>query len=123
MSDNDHAASDRGAGDDRVVRLRNGVLELVICSLLHRAPSYGGEIIEMLSGDEVLAAGAGTVYPLLSRLRGQGLVETSWQESPLGPPRKYYRLTGSGERFLGRGVHAWRELVAAMGDYVKDVSQ
>lgn len=114
---------DKEAGEDRVVRLRNGVLELAICSLLHRAPTYGGAIVEELSGDEALAAGAGTVYPLLSRLRGQGLVETSWQESPLGPPRKYYRLTASGERFLIRGVRAWRELVTAMDDYVKDVAQ
>lgn len=110
------------SGDDRVVRLRHGVLELAICALLHRGPSYGGHIVEQLRVDEALAAGSGTVYPLFSRLRGHGLVATSWEESPLGPPRKYYRLTDEGERFLVRGAATWRELEKAMDGCVKDVA-
>nr|WP_297747115.1 PadR family transcriptional regulator [uncultured Tessaracoccus sp.] len=64
--------------------------------------------------DRALATTRGAVYPMLSRLRSSGLVETTWHESPSGPPRRCYRLTAEGEQAHVRRAEAWRELVADM---------
>ena len=87
-------------------QFRRGVLELAILALLRDAELYGAEIIERLRGTEGLNAGAGTVYPLLSRLGRSNLVHTTWRESPVGPPRKYYRLTPAGQRVHAELAHA-----------------
>ncbi len=54
-----------------------------------------------------MATSEGTIYPLLSRLRREGLVEATWQESSSGPPRRYYELTGAGARALDQFAHEW----------------
>lgn len=59
-----------------------------------------------------LAISAGTVYPLLARLRKGGLVEAHWEESPVGPPRKFYSLTARGEQVLASMTSAWASLAA-----------
>lgn len=100
--------------DDRATQLRRGVLELAILSLLDRERSFGGAIVETLAAHPGLAASAGTVYPLLTRLRTAGLLATEWEESPSGPPRKYYSLTPQGRRELGALTESWRELRAAV---------
>jgi PadR family transcriptional regulator PadR len=68
---------------------------------------YGLDIARALSHDGVLMGGEGTLYPLLSRLRKAGWVDTTWQESPAGPPRRYYRLTHDGERALAEFARLW----------------
>ena len=102
------------ARDDRAVQLRKGVLELAILALLEKQERYGGEIVDELGGRPGLEASAGTVYPLLTRLRTSGLVETSWRESPVGPPRKYYRLSESGRTELAEMTRSWRDLSATL---------
>lgn len=104
--------------DDRTTQLRKGAMDLAVLALLRQAPRYGGEIVELLSGLPGLDAGAGTVYPVLTRLRSGKLVDTSWRESTKGPPRKYYRLTGEGERALGDLSNAWRRLAHAMASLI-----
>ncbi len=107
---------------DRVAQLRKGVLELAILGLLRAHESYGGEIVTALAARPGLDASAGTVYPLLSRLKTSGLVDTRWAESTSGPPRKYYQLSAAGQAALTDGTQAWRGLVHAL-DSLLEVSE
>ena len=99
-------------------QLRRGLLELSILSLLDRGPSYGYEIATRLAAIPPLAAGEATVYPLLRRLRGDGLLETFWQESADGPPRQYYRLTPAGRRHLKQMGQEWRAVVQGINGFL-----
>lgn len=99
-----------GSRDERVAQLRKGVLELAILAILSGGQAYGGELVERLAEHDGLAASRGTVYPLLARLKKAGAVVTSWEESPVGPPRKYYALTDSGRASLVDLRAAWAEL-------------
>ena len=101
-------------------QLRRGVLELCILAIIERAPSYGYEIVTELAATPQLAAGEGTVYPLLRRLKKDGLVETFWQESAAGPPRQYYRITPRGSTSLQVMREDWRGLLEAMQRYGKN---
>ncbi|HSN44281.1 MAG TPA: PadR family transcriptional regulator [Propionibacteriaceae bacterium] len=104
-------------------QFRRGVLELAILALLRDAELYGAEIIDRLRGTDGLSAGAGTVYPLLSRLGRSNLVHSTWRESPVGPPRKYYRLTPAGQRVLADLAHDWRGMSRALGSLLEGVGQ
>ena len=75
--------------------------------MLKEGPTYGLEIARHLTRDGVLMASEGTLYPLLSRLRKAGLVDTTWQESTSGPPRRYYTLTEPGARALVAFTRTW----------------
>src|SRR2546423_392976 len=79
-----------------VEQLRGGTLEYCVLSLLAGEERYGFELIKLLGDVEGMVTTEGTIYPLLSRLRRDGLVETTWQESLSGPPRRYYRTTPAG---------------------------
>lgn len=81
-------------------QLRKGLVELAILGLLRQQARYGSQLVDDLADHPALAITAGTVYPLLARLARSGLVVTSWQESPVGPPRKYYALTEAGRSRL-----------------------
>ena len=76
-------------------------------ALLRTGPSYGVEMSARLARRAVLFTNEGTLYPLLSRLRKQEWVETFWQESTSGPPRRYYQLTAEGTAALEAFVQAW----------------
>ena len=73
---------------------KKGVLELCVLSLLHKRECYGYEISEFLS--EHIDISDGTVYPILRKLKTDGLLTTYLQEESGGPPRKYYQLTQLG---------------------------
>jgi PadR family transcriptional regulator, regulatory protein PadR len=95
-------------GDTRVLtQLRRGVLEYCVLALLHDRPHYGFDLVRQLSESDGLLTSEGTIYPLLSRLRKDGLVTTTWQESEAGPPRRYYALTPEGRRALDGFVRDW----------------
>lgn len=81
---------------DDLSQLRRGAVELAVLLLLADGELYGGALVDALAQYRFLVTGRGTVYPMLSRLRSAGLVETTWHESPVGPPRRYYRLTAQG---------------------------
>jgi PadR family transcriptional regulator PadR len=100
--------------DSRVSQFRKGALELGILALLDRGELYGVEIVDLLAEHSGLEASAGTIYPLLSRLKKAGVVDTSWRESPVGPPRKYYRLSDQGRRELVGMTRSWRDLSATL---------
>jgi len=74
------------------------------------------EIVDRLAECPGLEASAGTVYPLLSRLKKAGVVDTTWRESPVGPPRKYYRLSAAGRRELAEMTRSWRDIAHAIDD-------
>lgn len=102
--------------DGRVSQFRKGVLELAILTLLDAGELYGVEIVDRLDGLPGLGASGGTVYPLLSRLKKSGVVDTTWRESPVGPPRKYYRLSASGKAELREMTESWRGMAAAIDE-------
>jgi PadR family transcriptional regulator PadR len=100
--------------DGRISQFRKGAVELAILGLLHAGEAYGGEIVESLAVHPGLAISAGTVYPLLSRLRKSGVIDSFWRESPVGPPRKYYRLTSQGVAEFDAMARAWEGVAGAM---------
>ncbi|HEY2202745.1 MAG TPA: PadR family transcriptional regulator, partial [Solirubrobacteraceae bacterium] len=79
--------------ESAISQLRRGVLEFCVLALLRDSERYGVEIVRTLGEADGLVTTEGTLYPLLGRLRREGAVETSWRESPAGPPRRYYKLT------------------------------
>ncbi|MBK3596550.1 MULTISPECIES: PadR family transcriptional regulator [Streptomyces] len=88
-------------------QLRKGVLEYCVLALMRDGPRYGVELLRELGETEALATSQGTVYPLLSRLRRDELVVTSWRESDSGPPRRYYELTEAGHAALTEFAGTW----------------
>ena len=101
-------------GADTILsNLRRGALEYCVLALLQGGSRYGLDIARTLTHDGVLMSGEGTLYPLLARLRRAGLVETSWQESPSGPPRRYYALTALGTAVLRAEARRLESLVLA----------
>lgn len=95
-------------------QLRKGVLDLVVISSLTAAPTYGGALLERLARHEALEVVAGTLYPLLTRLRAAGLLDAHWDESPSGPPRKIYTVTPQGRSRLVELQQEWRALQDAV---------
>jgi PadR family transcriptional regulator PadR len=94
------------------VQLKKGVLELCVLALLSRADAYGYEIASRLA--KGIEMGEGTVYPLMRRMQADGLVETYLVESPAGPSRKYYRLTGAGRAGLAAQTAEWTTFSSAV---------
>jgi PadR family transcriptional regulator PadR len=90
-----------------ISQLRRGVLEFCVLALLRNGERYAFELVRTLSEAEGMVTSEGTLYPLLARLRREGLVETTWRESPSGPPRRYYTLTTHGEDVLGAFSVEW----------------
>src|SRR5918912_4237824 len=96
------------AGEARVLtQLRRGALEYCVLALLRERPHYGFDLVRQLGGADGLLTSEGTIYPLLSRLRKDGMVTTTWQESDSGPPRRYYALTDTGHAALDAFVQDW----------------
>lgn len=90
-------------------QMRKGMLEYCVLLLLSRGPSYTSEIIDRLKAAHLIVV-EGTLYPLLSRLKKEGLLDYHWEESPCGPPRKYYALSDEGRDILGQLDECWNDL-------------
>jgi PadR family transcriptional regulator, regulatory protein PadR len=88
-------------------QMRRGAIEYCVLALLRRRQWYGFELAQALAEADGLVTSEGTIYPLLSRLRRDGLVDSAWQESPQGPPRRYYSLTSEGTAALGAFAGQW----------------
>lgn len=91
-------------------QMKKGILEFCILSILSNKEHYPSEIIGKMKEAELLVV-EGTLYPLLMRLKNDGLLSYRWEESSSGPPRKYYKLTPLGEQFLKELQTTWQELV------------
>lgn len=90
--------------------MRKGILEYCILSILSREDSYAPKIIAELKEAQMIVV-EGTLYPILTRQKNQGLLTYRWEESPQGPPRKYYSLTPEGREALRQLDESWDELV------------
>ncbi|MBA3431095.1 MAG: PadR family transcriptional regulator [Actinobacteria bacterium] len=88
--------------------MRRGALEYCVLALLRDKERYGFDLVRALAEVDGMVTSEGTIYPLLSRLRRDGLVETTWRESPSGPPRRYYRLTPAGHQGLEWFADEWK---------------
>ncbi len=88
-------------------QLRRGTLEYCVLALLQGEERYGFDLVKELGEIDGMVTTEGTIYPLLARLRREGLVETSWRESESGPPRRYYRSTLSGGQALADFTTDW----------------
>ena len=94
---------------EKFAAIRKGLLEFLVLRIVSADTVYVADILQRLSGTE-FATQEGTLYPLLSRLRRDALVDYEWRESEAGPPRKYYRLTKSGEARLAAFDGYWDRL-------------
>jgi PadR family transcriptional regulator, regulatory protein PadR len=96
-----------GGAENLMAQMRRGSIEFCVLALLRDEERYGLELSRRLAADGLVTS-EGTMYPLLARLRQDGLVETSWHESTQGPPRRYYRLTDEGRAALDAFTEQWR---------------
>jgi PadR family transcriptional regulator PadR len=84
--------------DNKIRQLRKGILELTILKCLYQESHYGYSIIKTISEGSEIELTEGTIYPILSRLAKDDMVNSEWVESKQGPPRKYYSLTPEGKK-------------------------
>ena len=97
-----------------LTQMRRGTLEYCVLAILRGGERYGFDLVKSLSEVDGMVTSEGTIYPLLTRLRKDGLVASTWKESTQGPPRRYYRITAKGERALDGFVNEWRRFRTAV---------
>lgn len=100
------------SSDKWEVQLRKGTLELVILALLQQRTLYGLELLKQLQQFKSTAISEGTLYPLLDRLKRDGLIDAAWVQDNDTRPRKYYSLAAAGAERLGALIQLWRQSVS-----------
>lgn len=103
--------------ESKLVPIRKGLLEFLVLKIVGARSVYVADILRRLAGTE-FATQEGTLYPLLSKLRREDLVQYEWKESDAGPPRKYYRLTSAGHAQVAALDEYWQRInrtIAEMG--------
>ncbi len=98
--------------------MRKGVLELCILSILSHDEMYTSDLLTALKEAQLLVV-EGTIYPLLSRLKNEGLLKYRWEESPTGPPRKYFSLTEEGISTQETLKSTWQQLSESVNRIIK----
>lgn len=101
-------------------QMRKGVLEFCILAVLSKGEAYPSDIIEQLKEAKLIVV-EGTLYPLLTRIKNEGLLSYRWEESNAGPPRKYYSLTEKGKQALAELTSAWQELVKSVNKTTQNI--
>lgn len=96
--------------DNIKAQMRKGILEYCILIILSKEDAYASSIIAQLKESQMIVV-EGTLYPLLTRQKNQGLLSYRWEESTQGPPRKYYSITDKGKQVLAELDTVWKELV------------
>ena len=99
---------------EKFLAIRKGLLEFLILRIIASNKVYVADMLNRLSSTE-FATQEGTLYPLLSKMRREGLVEYEWKESGAGPPRKYYQLTEAGKAQLEELNEYWRYINTTIG--------
>ena len=94
-------------------QMRKGVLEMCILAIIEEDEVYPSDIIARLKANNLIVVD-GTLYPLLTRLKNDGLLDYSWRESNAGPPRKYFKITELGKQFLESLTTSWQQLVESV---------
>lgn len=105
------------------VQLRKGCLELAILAALWERRRYGLEILEWLERQSDLVLSEGTVYPLLSRLKEDGMLDSEWVDAQSGHPRKYYRLTPTGRRRAVQMARLWARFTASLDGLIAPIQE
>jgi PadR family transcriptional regulator PadR len=100
-------------GTEKFNAIRKGLLEFLILKIVATDKVYVADMLKRLSTTE-FATQEGTLYPLLSKMRREGLVDYEWQESDAGPPRKYYELTAKGRAQLAELNEYWKAINATV---------
>jgi len=95
--------------NEKFASLRKGLLEVLVLQIIQAEKVYVADILKQLSATE-FATQEGTLYPLLSRMRREGLLDYEWKESDAGPPRKYYQLTAKGREQLRETQEYWSKI-------------
>jgi PadR family transcriptional regulator PadR len=95
-------------------QVRKGGLSLAVLATLWPDRLYGLEILRRLDADAGMSIPEGTIYPLLSRMKAEGLVDSEWVEADAGHPRKYYRLTEAGRRRVRDMAASWRSFATGL---------
>jgi len=101
--------------ESKLAPIRKGLLEFLVLKIVGVQSVYVPDILRRLAGTE-FATQEGTLYPLLSKLRRENLVQYDWQESDAGPPRKYYRLTDAGRSQLAALDDYWNRINHTIAD-------
>ena len=91
-------------------QMKKGVIEYIVLAVIAKGEVYASDIIDILKRNDLILV-EGTLYPLLTRQKNQGMLSYRWEESPQGPPRKYYSITDKGKEVLAEMDAAWKELV------------
>ncbi len=99
--------------DNLKSQMRKGMLEFCVLLILRRGDAYASEMIGRLKEAHLIVM-EGTLYPLLTRLKNDGLLSYRWEESQQGPPRKYYSITPVGHQFLEQLQISWNEIASAV---------
>lgn len=105
--------------DRTLTNLRKGIVESCVLAAMRNTEVYGVDLARRLTASGILAS-EGTLYPVLARLRSAELVTTRWEESPSGPPRRYYRLTPSGVAAVASFTQTWNTLSAAVNTLLEE---
>lgn len=101
-------------------QMRKGILEYCILSIIQKTgDAYASDILEQLKKSEMIVV-EGTIYPLLTRLKNEEVLEYRWEESSSGPPRKYFSLTKQGEEFLKELEQTWIQLKQAVNKITQE---
>lgn len=98
-------------------QMRKGVLELCTLAIISEKDAYASDIIDTLKKSDLIVV-EGTLYPMLTRLKNEGMLSYRWEESTSGPPRKYYQLTEDGKKTLDRLKNNWEELTKAVNSII-----
>lgn len=99
--------------DEKFTPIRKGLLEFLVLRIVAADKVYVADMLERLAATP-FATQEGTLYPLLSRLRREGLLDYEWRESDTGPPRKYYKLTARGRAQLSDLNRYWKQINVAV---------
>ena len=94
-------------------QMRKGLLEYCILSIINRDEAYASDILDTLKQAQLLVV-EGTLYPLLTRMKNEGLLAYRWQESTGGPPRKYYSISDAGKQLLDQLDDEWQTICQAI---------
>ena len=103
--------------ENNKAQMRKGVLELCILSLLSKKDMYVSDLLESMKNSQLLVV-EGTLYPLLTRLKNETFLTYRWEESKMGPPRKYYKITPEGKLFFEELKLTWNEMIQSINNVI-----
>lgn len=113
--------SPESLSENSKAQMRKGLLEFCVLLLVSKKALYASDMLDALKDADLIVV-EGTLYPLLSRLRTDGLLSYEWRESKSGPPRKYYGLTPKGKTALKELVSTWKSLSDSIGSLLSSHS-